>query len=330
METVLITGGTGLIGKALTRALLEKNYHVIILSRATSNPELNSEQTQQPAVIQSEAKDGNLSYAQWNINDQTIDKEAIAKADHIIHLAGAGIADKRWTKKRKQEIVDSRVKSGELLVKALKENTNRVKTVISSSAIGWYGPDPVIPNPHPFTEEVGSSDDFLGTTCRQWEESIAPLGKTGKRLVNFRIGVVLSREGGALKEFEKPLRFGAATILGSGKQIISWIHMDDLVRLYIAAIENENMNGVYNAVAPHPVSNRDFMLKLATIAKGKFFIPLYVPSFLLKWVFGEISMEVLKSATVSCAKIQYTGFTFLYSSIDPAVKDLYDQGARYS
>ena len=304
MKTVLITGGTGLIGKALTKVLLGKNYHVIILSREPDN--------QQPTT-------NNLSHAQWNIKDQTIDKEAITKTDYIIHLAGAGIADKRWTKKRKQEIVDSRVKSGELIAKALKENPNKVKAVISASAIGWYGPDPSIPNLHPFTENDPADKGFLGNTCWQWENSLEAVTDLNIRLVRLRTGIVLSNEGGAVKEFLKPIRFGIAAILGDGKQIVSWIHIDDLVNLYIYAIENEGMNGAYNAVAPNPVSNKTLTLQLARVKKGKFFIPVHVPSFALKLVLGEMSIEVLKSATVSCSKIVNEGFSFLRPSIDEAL-----------
>jgi uncharacterized protein len=307
MATILITGGTGLIGKAITKALLERNYSIIILSR-------NGSKDQRSMT--------NLSYAKWSIEEQTIDKDAVAKADYIIHLAGAGVADKRWTKKRKQEIVGSRVKGGELLVKALQENTNNVKAIISSSAIGWYGPDPAIPNPRPFTEDDPADDDFLGQTCKKWEQSLAPISKMNTRLVTLRTGIVLSNDGGALVEFKKPLKFGTAAILGSGKQVISWIHIDDLVRLYITAIENESMNGTYNAVSPNPVSNKELTLQLAKISKGKFFIPIYVPSFILKLVLGELSIEVLKSATVSCDKVHYTGFTFLYPSIESALKAL--------
>jgi uncharacterized protein (TIGR01777 family) len=307
MTTVLIAGGTGVIGRALTKALLDRNYTIIILSRETRN---------------STAETGNLSYAQWNIKDQTIDKDAIAKADYIIHLAGAGVADKRWTKKRKQEIVDSRVKSSELIIKALKDKTNKVKAVISSSAIGWYGPDACIPNTDPFIEDDPADNGFLGTTCLQWEKSVEPVTQLNKRLVKLRAGIVLSNDGGALKEFMRPMKFGIAAILGSGKQIISWIHIDDLVRLYITAIENENVNGVYNAVAPNPVSNKELTVRLARIKKGKFFIPVHVPSFILKPVLGEMSIEVIKSATVSCNKIQQTGFSFLYPTFESAMKDL--------
>ena len=307
MATILITGGTGLIGKALTNALLEKNYKVVILSRG---------------LVGEQPDTSNPSYAKWDINSQQIDKAAIGNADYIIHLAGAGVADKRWTKKRKQEILDSRVKGSELIVKALQEVPNKVKAVISASAIGWYGSDPVIPNPKPFREDDPNDNEFLGETCKLWEESLAPIKNMGKRLVKLRTGIVLSKDGGALKEFKNPLRFGVAAILGSGRQVISWIHIDDLVRLYIAAIEDQNMNGVYNAVAPGPVSNKKLTLQLARIQKGKFFIPVHVPSFVLKIVLGEMSVEVLKSATVSCDKVHYCGFVFLFPSIEAAIANL--------
>jgi uncharacterized protein (TIGR01777 family) len=312
MYTILITGGTGMIGKALTKALLEKDYNVIILTR---NPWKQTSSASR------------LSYAGWDIVNQTIDKDAIIKADYIIHLAGAGIANKRWTKKRKQEIVDSRVKSGKLLAKTLKENVNNVKAVISASAIGWYlnphrSPQSGEGNTRKLEETDPPAEDFLGQTCKQWEESLEPVTQLDKRLVKLRTGIVLSNEGGALKEFIRPLRFGIATILSNGKQVISWIHVDDLVRIYIAAIENENMNGVYNAVAPRPVSNKELVLQLAKIKRGRFFVPIHVPSFILKLVLGELSIEVLKSTTVSCDKIHFTGFTFLYPSLEAALKQL--------
>ena len=306
MAVVLITGGTGLVGKALTKTLLSRGYEVIILSR---NPRENQE------------KVPGLSYSRWDIELQQIDTEAIGRADHIIHLAGAGVADKRWTKKRKKEIVDSRVQSSRLLVNSLTSIPNRVKTLISSSGIGWYGPDPVIPNPSPFTETDPSYHDFLGTTCRQWEDSVDAAVKTGRRVVKLRTGIVLSREGGALKEFIRPLQFGVAAILGSGRQVVSWIHIGDLVNSYIAAIENEKMKGSYNAVAPFPVSNRELVLQLAK-SRGNWFLPFKVPSFLLKIVLGEMSIEVLKSATVSCGKLTGTGFGFRFPGIKEAINDL--------
>ena len=309
MATVLITGGTGLIGTALTKALLEKNYRVIILSRKKDNGK-------------HEQLHGNVSYAYWDIQNQTIDKTAIAKADYIVHLAGAGIADKRWTKERKKEIRESRVKGGELIVSALLDSPNKVKAVISASAIGWYGADPEIPNPHPFREDDKADEGFLGQTCFAWEKSIQTLAATPVRVVNVRTGIVLSSEGGALEEFKRPLRFGVAAILGSGRQVISWVHIEDLIRIYIMAIESEEMRGVYNAVAPSPASNKEFTLQLARIEKGNFFVPVYVPSIILKLVLGEMSIEVLKSATVSCEKLHYNGFTFLYPSVGVALKNI--------
>ena len=306
MATVLITGGTGMIGTALTHALLEKNYKVIILSRQKNK----------------KAERAGLTYANWDLPSQSIDRDAISAADYIVHLAGAGIADKRWTKKRKEKIRDSRVKSSELIVKSLQESPNHVKAVISASAIGWYGADPVIPNPKPFHEDDPPDAGFLGETCELWEAGIAPVTTLGKRLVKLRTAIVMSNTGGALKEFKKPIWFGIAPILGNGKQVMSWIHIEDLVRLYITAIEDEKLSGIYNAVAPNPVANKTFILKLARLTKGQFYIPVYVPVFALKLILGEMSIEVLKSATVSCDKIHHSGFTFLFPSIEAALEDL--------
>lgn len=306
MTTVLITGGTGMIGKALTAALVEKNYKVIILSRGAAN---------QPTT-------NNVSYATWNADNQTIDLDAFQRADYIIHLAGAGVADKRWTKKRKKEIVDSRVKTAALLVKACRETSNKLKGVVSASGIAWYPEDPIIPNPRPFREDDPVDDSFLGNVCKEWENSVEPFVQLGKRVVKFRTGIVLSNEGGALAEFKKPVKFGIAAILSNGKQICSWIHIDDLVRLYISAIEDDNMRGVYNAVSPKPVSNKDLTIQLAREKKGSFFIPVHVPEFVLSAMVGELRVEVLKSTTVSCDKVHYAGFTFLYPTIEAALKQL--------
>jgi uncharacterized protein len=308
MPAVLITGGTGLVGTALSKLLIERGYGVIILGRETKG-----------------GKSGQItaaSYAVWNIPKQTIDIEAVQKADYIIHLAGAGVADKRWTGRRKKEILDSRVQSSNLIVKALKENSNNVKAVISASAIGWYGADPVVPNPKPFGENDPADPGFLGETCRQWEESIEPVTTFGKRLVKFRTGIVLSNNGGALEEFKKPLGLGVAAILGSGRQVISWLHIDDLCRMYLQAIEDENMNGVYNAAAPKPVSNKELLLQLAKTIRGKFYLPVHVPAFLLKIILGEMSIEVLKSTTVSVQKIKSSGFIFQYPGIELALASL--------
>jgi len=305
MAVVLITGGTGLVGKALSKVLLQKSYKVIILSRNT------------PVSTTAHG----LSYAGWDIKNQKLDKTAISEVDYIIHLAGAGVAEKRWTKKRKQEIVNSRVQSSGLLVKALSEAPNKVKAVVSASAIGWYGEDPVVPNPSPFTEVSPADNGFLGSTCQLWENSIEPVMELGKRLVKLRIGIVLSKDGGALNEFIKPMQWGIASILGNGKQFISWIHIDDLVRLFISALEHEGMTGVYNAVAPQPVSNKKLVMELAR-ARKKPFVPVIVPAFILKALLGEMSVEVLKSATVSSKKLIDSGFQFKYPGIAAAISSL--------
>lgn len=294
MANILITGGTGLIGQALAKTLTGRGDNVIILTRS-----LNNKQTGNPQI----------KYAQWDIATQMTDKNSISESDYIIHLAGAGVADKRWTAERKQEIIDSRVKGGELIVRSLREIPNKVKAVISISGIGWYGEE----ESRVFTESDPPANDFLAKTCVQWEKAIEPV-QHDKRLVIFRTGPVLAKEGGMLKEFIKPLRVGIAPILGKGKQVISWIHIDDLVRMFIMAIENEKLSGVYNAVAPQPVSNKQLILQLAR-ARNEFYIPVYVPSFVLKIMLGEMSVEVLKSARISSKKIEQAGFVFDYPGL---------------
>lgn len=302
MQNVLITGGTGLVGKHLTKHLLNSGYSVTILTRKL------------PAKFQH-----TIQYALWDVPNKKIDLDAVKAADYIIHLAGAGVVDKKWTAAYKDEILQSRTQSSTLIVSTLQEHENKVKAVVSSSAIGWYGAD--IGN-QPFVESDSPAPGFLGDTCKLWEQSIEPVQALGKRLVKLRTGIVLSNEGGALVEFKKPIQFGIAGILGSGKQMISWIHIDDLCRMFIEAMENELLSGSYNAVAPQPASNEKLTLTLASIMKGRFFIPMPVPQFILKLMLGERSTEILKSATVSSKKIEAAGFNFLFPSIESALKDL--------
>lgn len=291
------------MGSALTKMLAEKGHTIIVLTRKAK-----------PST-------GRIVYKEWDVDKGLIDQSAISEADYLVHLAGANVADGRWTEKRKKEIIESRVKSGELLVKTLHTVPNKVRAVIAASAQGWYGADPRIPNPKPFVETDGADDQFLGKTSKLWEGAITPVAAMGKRLVIFRIGIVLSNNGGAYPEFKKPLRFGAATILGSGKQVISWIHIDDLVRLFTTAIENEQWQGIYNAVAPNPVSNRELILQIAR-QRGGFYFPFHVPAFALKAALGEMSTEVLKSTTVSSQKAEAAGFQFKYPTIGKAVAAL--------
>ncbi|MEP6674318.1 MAG: TIGR01777 family oxidoreductase [Ferruginibacter sp.] len=313
METILITGGTGLIGHSLSAELLKAGYQVIILSRKAGD--------QKKIPTQAESQPG-IEYAVWNVNAQTIDIAALQRADHIIHLAGAGVMDKKWTTAYKKEIIDSRTKSSELIIDALKKNTNKVRTVISSSATGWYTPDEPGKLHSPHIENEPADNSFLGETCRLWESSIQPVTALGKRLVIMRTGIVLSNHGGALKEFKMPLKFKIAAILGNGKQMISWIHIDDLCRMFMEAIKNENLSGSYNAVAPFPVTNKELTLELAKQCNGNFFIPVHVPAFILKIMMGDRSIEILKSANISNEKITAAGFVFTYKTIEDALRDL--------
>jgi len=300
-----------MVGKAITSLLSKNGYHVIILTR-----DAKGKRSQK-----------GITYAEWDVKAQQIDLSAVAAADHIIHLAGAGVVEKKWTKSYKEEIVDSRVNSSALLIKALREHPNKVQSIISASAIGWYGPDQ--PGKPAFTESDPPDHNFLGETCRLWEESVEPATALGKRVVKLRIGIVLSNDGGAFAEFKKTLKFGISSILGNGKQIVSWIHIDDLCRIFMKALEDQSMQGSYNAVAPEPVSNEDLNLVLAkAVRKRKRFISMHVPSFVLKLMLGQRSIEVLKSAAVSSKKIEATGFTFEYPDIESAIADLVEKKSR--
>ena len=307
MPCVLISGGTGLIGSHLVNHLIQKNYDIIILSRKKNQTSDNPK----------------ISYSYWNIKDNIIDAEVVRKADHIIHLAGAGVLDKKWTQEYKKLIIESRVKSAEMMINCLNESNHNVKTFVSASAIGWYGKDekPLI-RKEGFVEGDTSSDDFLGKTCVLWEAASSRVATFGIRLVRLRTGIVLSNRGGAFERYKAPLKFGIAPILGNGKQVVSWIHIDDLCRMYCEAIENIYLNGNYNAIAPEPSTQKDVIMKLGQQMRNRFFIPVYVPRFAIKLLFGKRSIEILKSETVSDKKIKSNGFTFLYPSLESAINDL--------
>lgn len=316
MKTIIITGGTGLVGTRLTEFLLDRDYSIILLSRNCNlhlNPIFQKLQSRYP---------GKLSCALWDLEKQEYNAEAFAKADAVINLAGANIAEKRWTEERKRIIQDSRIYSCKLINKALKETPNHIRTVVSASGIGWYGDDKDRPDDTPFKEDASPANDFMGITSRLWEESIRPVSDLGVRLVILRTGIVLSNQGGMIPELIKSLNLRVASIFGNGHQVISWIHIDDLCDLYTAALEMEEMNGVYNAVVPFSITNSRLVNTLAEKLHKKKYAQLKVPKPILKLAFGELSSELLKSCLVSSKKVLDTGFSFQYPRIKDAIDEL--------
>jgi uncharacterized protein (TIGR01777 family) len=305
MKNILITGGTGLVGTHLTQLLLSKGYGVHIFTRKIPNTILNE----------------NIKFFEWNTDKNTYDKKAFENVIAIVNLAGAGVADKRWSDTRKAEILNSRVQSGNLLVKALQETKNTIATIIQASATGWYNVDiPFIEKENQFQEDEPAHNDFLGTTCKAWEESIKGVIALQKRLVTIRIGIVLSKKGGMVKELAKPMRYGILPILGNGKQMVPWIHIDDVCNLIIFAIE-KNIEGTYNAVSSNPVAQKLLSKQIAKALHKNYFIAPPIPAIILKIMLGEMSIEILKSATINNAKIKKEGYIFKYPNLE-SIKDL--------
>jgi hypothetical protein len=298
-QKVLITGGTGLIGSRLTELLLEKGFEVAYLSRR------KSEATQVKVYL-------------WDLEKGYVAEEAIRQADCIIHLAGAGVADQRWTSSRKQEILESRTRSSQLLYEYLQRTPHRVKAFLSASAIGIYGADR---GEELLTETSSLGNDFLAEVTKAWEGAVQPVAGLGIRTVLLRIGIVLSNKGGALSKMAQPIRLGAGSPLGSGKQWISWIHVDDLCRLFLYCLENPDLQGPYNAVAPEPATNEALTKQIAEVLGKPLFMP-NVPAFALKLALGEMATTVLGSAKVSSQKITRAGFTYQFPNLAPSLRDL--------
>lgn len=300
MKTIGITGGTGFIGRHLTKLLTDRGDKVVIFTR---HP-VNKKETYR------------VSYAYWDPDKSRCDIDALSTVNAMVHLAGAGIADKRWTIERKKEIVTSRTKGTRFLVGQLKIHGRACNTLVTASATGYYGPDR--PGLIPYKEDAPSYNDFLSKTCVRWEDESKKAADL-LRTVTLRFGVVLGKEGGAFPQFARPIDFGVMPVLGSGSQAVSWIHVSDLCKMILYAIDQSHVKGIYNAVAPEPVTNKKLMRTIAGV-KGGIKIPVPVPAFALKLLLGEMSEEVLKSCTVAADKIQQAGFVFQYPNIKEAVK----------
>lgn len=288
MATILITGGTGLVGTELTKLLVKKNHEVRILSR---NPSKKNEY-------------------KWDISKDFIDEKALENLDFIIHLAGAGIADKRWTDNRKKIIVDSRVETANLIFNKIKEQKIALKGFISASGSNFYGTkttDKI------YEETDNAGNDFLGEVCVKWEAAAQQFSTLHIPVTILRTGIVLAKKGGALEKMKTPI----VSPLGSGNQYMSWIHIDDLCEMYSYSIEN-NLTEIYNAVAPEHHTSKTFSKALAK-SINRPFLPFGVPAFILKLVFGEMAIILLKGSRISSKKIEKNGFSFRFSTLNKAL-----------
>jgi uncharacterized protein (TIGR01777 family) len=298
---VLITGATGLIGNELVSLLLQNgvSIHYLTTSKKKTENELN------------------YKGFYWNPEQGIIDENCLMGVDAIIHLAGATIS-KRWTKFYKQEIIESRLLSSAVLFKALKNHPNQVKQIVSASGTAIYpNNDKVIYDEN--SQEIDNS--FLGNVVYKWEESADKFKSLGLKVCKLRTGIVLSNKGGALIEMAKPIKMGIGSPFGTGKQIQSWIHIHDIAALYFFAISND-LEGVYNAVAPIPVSNEKLTMTIATVLKKPLFMP-NIPKFMMKLLLGEMHVLLFENRNLSAQKIIDKGFVFKYKTIEKAIENIY-------
>lgn len=298
MSKYIITGGTGAIGKSISKILLKQGDPVDFLSRNTGFS-------------------GNVFKYKWDIKNQKADKKWLTETDTVIHLAGAGVADQKWTEDYKKEIYDSRILSTRFLYKLLKENTHSVKTVVAASAIGIYGDriNGIADENYP------QSDNYLARVCKDWEAEVNKISSLGIRVVIIRVGIVLATKSGIIPELSKPIKYYAGAALGKGSQLTSWIHIDDLSRIFIKAAEDINMTGEYNAVAPDPVTNTELTKKIARLLHRPILLP-KIPEFVLRKMFGEMADMILSDQYVSCKKLIETGFKFNFPDIESALDDV--------
>ena len=302
---VIISGAAGLVGSALCKMLSDNGYEPIILSRKK-----NSASPYKTIV--------------WDLEKNQIgDGVEEIEADYVIHLAGAGIAEKKWSENRKAEIISSRVKGANLLAKLIAGMKNKPKAYISAAAIGIYG-NRADENLDEFSEIKKDSKEFLVQSCIAWENSANEIKQMGIRTALLRIGIVLSTHGGALSKMLPSYKFGAAAYFGSGEQYFSWIHIEDLCNAFLYLLKNEHCEAAFNAVAPNPEKNKIFAKKIAD-AKNQKALLLPVPAFALKLAMGEMSAIVLDSAKVYPKRLLDSGFQFKFPELTSALKDLFER-----
>lgn len=298
-KNVLISGGSGFIGKNLTNVLISNGFTVSILSRSAKQNTVD------------------IKYYKWDINTHFIEEEAVIKADYILHLAGENIAEKPWTAKRKEEIVHSREQSIQLIYDVLKKNNKKLDAFVSASGVGIYG---AINGEEICTENTRAENDFLGSTCQKWEAAADTISTLGIRVVKIRTGLVLGKDDGFLKKLIPIFKLKLGSALGSGKQYMPWIHVNDLCAIYLAAIQNAEMTGAYNAAILDNTTNTVFSKTLAKVYGYSIWLP-NVPAFLIKIALGEMAQIILKGIRVSPQKIVNTGFKFQFTNLEEALKD---------
>ncbi len=300
---VLITGGTGLVGRFLQKELLIRGDEVIVLSRSKKTSDIKG-----------------LSYAFWDIEKGIIDVEKVCSANSIVHLAGANIAEGRWTEKRKQILIDSRVQSANLLLETLQKNKHEVESFVSASGINCYG---VKTTTTVYEEKDPFGNDFLAKVCQVWEAAANKFDHMGIRTVCLRTGVVFAKQDSAFQKMAKPIEIGIGSALGSGKQHLSYIFIDDLCAMYIKAITDTGLQGPYNAVAANN-TNTEVTKTIAEFLKKPLFFP-KVPAFVLQLIFGEMASVLLEGSAASNAKIKQTGFKFKYPNLEAMLTAIYNK-----
>jgi uncharacterized protein len=301
MKKILITGGSGIIGKELAKILSNKAYDINILGRKKNKPD-------------------NLPYSffEWKIDEGYLDINSLYNVDYIVHLAGENISEKRWTQEQRLLIESSRIKSAELIYKTCWENNIWPKAFISSSAIGYYG---TFNSEKILSEDSPPGKDFLAQVCVKWEKTADLFLSKGIRTVKIRTGIVLCKNGGAYEKIANMANKGLAAALGSGKQYIPWIHIDDIVGIFIKAIEDENMQGVFNGVSPQQITNKELTQAIAKSMKRIIHLP-NIPAFVLKASLGEMSDILLKGSRISSDKIQKMNYEFKFPEIVTALANL--------